>query len=389
MYLHEVLKKFIKQIAMKGKTIFISVLFISQLLLAQSIPAQRNGKAVLAYYSGSLQALDSFDANSYTHLIYCFGHLQGNRLQLGKEKDTLLIQKMVGLKKVNPQLKVLVSLGGWGGCAPCSDVFGTKKGRKEFAQSVKEINTFFGADGIDLDWEYPTIQGYPGHRFAPEDKQHFTALVKQLRKTLGNQQLITFAAGGFQSFLDSAVEWNNVAPLVDYINLMTYDLVSGFAAKTGHHTPLYSTASQKESTDNCVQDLIRKGVEPQKLIIGTAFYARTFQVESAENNGLYQPGKFKDFIGYNQFPARISADSGYVFYWDDVAKAPYAYNAAQKLYATFDDKRSMEAKTKYVLQHNLGGIMFWQLGHDTAKDGLLQTINQTLQQGATQTGGTN
>ncbi len=53
-------------------------------------------------------------------------------------------------------------------------------------------------------------------------------------------------------------------------------------------------------------------------------------------------------------------------------KAPYAWNVTQKLFATFDDKRSMELKTKYVVDQNLGGIMFWQLGHDTFKDGLLQ-----------------
>jgi chitinase len=127
-----------------------------------------------------------------------------------------------------------------------------------------------------------------------------------------------------------------------------------------------------------VQYLIKQGVDPGKLIIGAAFYARTWEGVAAENNGLYQSGKFKDFIGYNQFSKRLSADSGYVYYWDSTAKAPYAYNATQKLYATFDDKRSMQAKTEYLLQQNLGGIMFWQLGHDTATGGLLQTINDTL-----------
>jgi chitinase len=276
-------------------------------------------------------------------------------------------------------LKVLLSIGGWGGCAPCSDVFGTKKGRTEFAQSVKELNRFFGADGIDLDWEYPTIEGYPGHRYVPGDKAAFTALVQQLRTTLGKQQLITFAAGGFQKYLEASVDWKSVMPYVDYVNLMTYDLVNGYATTTGHHTALYSTSSQKESTDNCVQYVIKHGVAPQKLVIGAAFYARTWEGVAAENNGLYQSGKFKDFIGYNEFPQRLSADSGFVYYWDDVAKAPYAYNAAKKVYATFDDKRSMAAKTKYVMDNNLGGIMFWQLGHDTVNEGLLQTINTTLQ----------
>lgn len=355
----------------------VTALLLFQLSLLQSVQAQQR-KAVIAYYSGGLEALDSFDANSMTHIIYCFGHLKGNRLHLNSAKDTLLIQKMVAMKQKNPQLKVLLSLGGWGGCAPCSEVFSTGAGRSEFAQSVKELNDYFSADGIDLDWEYPSIEGYPGHKFSPADKAAFTALVTELRAVLGANQIITFAAGGFQKYLEASVDWKAIMDKVDYVNLMTYDLVSGFATVTGHHTPLYSTATQKESTDNCVQWLIKNGVDPAKLIIGAAFYARTWEGVAAENNGLYQSGKFKHFIGYNEFPERISEKAGYRMYWDSTAKAPYAYNTTQKLYATFDDKRSLKAKTEYVLQHKLGGIMFWQLGHDTAKDGLLHTINQTL-----------
>jgi chitinase len=64
-----------------------------------------------------------------------------------------------------------------------------------------------------------------------------------------------------------------------------------------------------------------------------------------------------------------------VYYWDEVAKAPYLYNPAKKLFFTYDDKRSLELKTKYVIDNKLGGIMFWHLGHDTYTDGLLQTID--------------
>jgi len=356
---------------------FLLLFLVSiQFLPYQNVQAQQ--KAILAYYAGPPERLDSYDANQFTHIIYCFGHLKGSKLHLRSMRDTMLIQKMVSMKNVNKDLKVLLSLGGWGGCETCSAVFNTETGRKEFARSVKELMTYFKADGIDLDWEYPTISGYPGHQFIPEDKQNFTNLVKELRKVLGKKSTITFAAGGFQKFLDEAVDWKAVMPYVDYVNLMTYDLVSGFATVTGHHTGLFSTPAQKESGDNCVQYLISQGVDPAKLILGAAFYSRVWEGVENINNGLHQPGKFKGSFGFDKFPAELTPEKGYTIYWDETAKAPYAYNAAEKLYATFDDKRSMEEKSRYVLQHKLGGIMFWHLGHDTPKDGLLETINKVL-----------
>lgn len=353
------------------------------LFALNTVQAQLQGKAILSYYSGPADRLDSFDANQMTHIIYCFGHLdKAGRLKIGSARDTAVIRKMVGMKAKNPALKVLLSLGGWGGCEPCSDAFATAEGRKAFALSVKNTNAFFGADGIDLDWEYPTVEGYPGHKYAPADKDNFTALVKELRTTLGQNQIITFAAGGFQKYLDEAVDWKAVMPFVNYVNLMSYDLINGYSTTTGHHTALYSNPQQKESTDNAVQYMIRNGVNPEQIIIGAAFYSRVWEAVPPENNGLYQSGKFKTSIPFRNFPTALSASSGFVYQWDDVTKAPYAYNTEKKLFATFDDQRSIAVKTEYVLQQNLGGIMFWELGSDAYANGLLQTINQTLKEKA-------
>ncbi len=142
---------------------------------------------------------------------------------------------------------------------------------------------------------------------------------------------------------------------------MTYDLVNGYSKITGHHTALYSDTSQPESTDNTVQYLFKKRVDPAKLIIGAAFYSRVWKNVSEQNNGLYQSGTFKTSVGYKNLPTQLSKDSGFVYHWDDVVKAPYAYNSAQKLFATFDDKRSIALKSNYVIEKNLGGIMFWQV----------------------------
>lgn len=359
-----------------GSRVFFLSLF--GLLANFGARAQEKPVAVIAYYSGGPERLDSFDVSQLTHLIYCFGHLEGNRMHIHSANDSLLIQKMVALKQRNANLKVLLSLGGWGGCASCSEVFATAEGRANFAQSVNELSAFFRTDGVDLDWEYPSIPGYPGHHFSPDDKSHFTALLQTLRDTLGPGKIVSFAAGGFQRYLDEAVDWSAVAPLVNYINLMSYDLVNGYATTTGHHTPLYATAQQTESVDNAVQVLLKKGVAPEKIVIGAAFYGRVWEGVPADNNGLYQPGKFKKAVNFRQFPQQLSREAGFTWYWDDTAKALYAYNPTEHLFATFDDQQSVAGKTAYVLRQHLGGIMFWELGGDTVRNGLLQSITDTI-----------
>lgn len=330
---------------------------------------------VIAYYSGGPEQVDSIAAEKLTHIIYSFCHLKGNKLNVDNDRDALTIKKLVELKKRNPQLKVILSLGGWGGCAACSDVFATGQGRQEFAQSVLSLNQQYKTDGLDLDWEYPAIEGHPGHRYMPEDKANFTALVRELRKTLGTKYEISFAAGGFNKFLQESIEWKEVMAIVDRVNLMTYDLINGYATVTGHHTALYSTPNQPESTDNAVQYLIRLGVPSQKLVIGAAFYARIWENVPPTGNGLYQTGKFKTSIDFRRFPVALAEQNGFSYYWDDTAKAPYIYHAAQKLFATYDDKKSIALKTQYVIDHKLDGIMFWELTLDTRTNGLLDVID--------------
>jgi chitinase len=338
--------------------------------------AQNNNLSVTAYSAGNLLQLDSFNSKKLTHIIFSFCHLKGNRLSVDNGKDTLRIKKLVALKKKNPALKVLLSLGGWGGCETCSDVFATDTGRKTFASSVREVNDFFGTDGIDLDWEYPAIEGFPGHRFQTQDKQNFTALIGDLRDSLGTRNEISFAAGGFQKFIDEAVEWEKIMPLLDRVNLMSYDLVNGYSAITGHHTPLYTTLQQKESADNAITALLQKGVPASKIVIGAAFYGRVWENVPPTNNGLYQAGKFKTSVGFKNFENSYSKKQGFTRYWDEAARAPYLYNSAKEIFVTYDDTQSLTEKTGYALEKGLNGIMFWELSHDLPNGGLLDAIDK-------------
>ncbi|MFM9027686.1 MAG: glycoside hydrolase family 18 protein, partial [Bacteroidota bacterium] len=203
----------------------------------------KNGLKVIGYYAGNTVPFDSLELSRLTHIIYCFGKLCDNEFCLRNAADTVAIRELVSLKEKYPELKVMLSLGGWGGCATCSDVFSEEKGRSDFAMSVRTIADYFQVDGLDLDWEYPVVSGFPGHNRSPEDKNNFTALIAELRNSCRNDFLLSFAAGGYSGYIDSAIDWMSVMPMVDFVNVMSYDLVHGYSKVSGHHTPRYSTSA--------------------------------------------------------------------------------------------------------------------------------------------------
>ncbi|RYD70562.1 MAG: glycoside hydrolase, partial [Sphingobacteriales bacterium] len=195
----------IKNLFKPALLVIVCIFFVTKL------HAQKATKPnVIAYYTGNGTVIDSFPIEKVSHLIYSFAHLKGDSIHISSAKDSTLIAKMVGLKKRNPDLKVMIALGGWGGCAPCSEVFSRANGRKTFAKTTKTLLDYFKADGIDLDWEYPAVVGHPGHRYEEADKQNFTELVKELRKSLGKKAEISFAAGGTKNCIDSCFEWDKV-----------------------------------------------------------------------------------------------------------------------------------------------------------------------------------
>ncbi|KAF2328646.1 glycoside hydrolase family 18 protein [Flavobacterium ginsenosidimutans] len=337
--------------------------------------AQKNKKMdIIAYYTGDSELIDKYEVGKLNQIIFSFCHLKDGKLTVDSAKDSITIKHLVSLKAKNPQLKIILSLGGWGGCEPCSNAFSTAEGRLKFAKSVKEISDSYKVDGLDLDWEYPAIEGLPGHLYQAADKPNFTELVKILRSTLGKKYELSFAAGGFQKYLDESIDWKAITPLVNRINIMSYDLVNGYSKVTGHHTPLYSTNANEESTNRAVEYLLKQGVPAEKLIIGGAFYSRTWKNVENINNGLYQAGEHIEGVNFKNFATTYTEANGWKYFWDDKAKAPYWYNAQTKTFATSDDLKSIKAKAEYVKAKKLGGIMFWELTLDSFRDGMVNEI---------------
>jgi chitinase len=91
------------------------LLFFISVFSVCSAQQNRQKINVIGYYAGSPTMVDSFQVEQLTHLIFSFCHLKGDSLSVNNARDSATIRNMVNLKKRNPGLKVMLSLGGWGG----------------------------------------------------------------------------------------------------------------------------------------------------------------------------------------------------------------------------------------------------------------------------------
>ena len=116
-------------------------------------------------------------AKSMNRINYAFANIQSGRIVAGFPADEQNFAYLNALKRENPSLTVLVSVGGWLWSGGFSDMALTATSRQTFIQSVMEFLGSNHLDGLDVDWEYPGSVG-AGNRFRSEDKQNYTLLLK-------------------------------------------------------------------------------------------------------------------------------------------------------------------------------------------------------------------
>jgi chitinase len=344
---------------------------------------------VIAYVFSKTSVIDptTIDADRLTHINYAFANIRNGVVVEGFENDAKNFAALTSLRREHPHLKILVSVGGWTWSGGFSDAVLSYASRARFVQSAVDFVRRHDLDGFDVDWEYPGQVGM-GNTFRPEDKQNFTALMRELRTALtkeGRAQhrtyLLTFAAGASPSFIANN-EMEKVQGNVDYVNLMTYDFREAGGGSAGHHANLFDNPAddRQRSADRAVQEFLAAGVPPQKLVLGVPFYGRAWGDVTPQANGLYQSGtKPAERIetGYGRLAASLVDKDGFTRYWDDQAKAPYLWSPDRRIFVSYEDPQSLRLKARYVRDRGLAGAMFWQYYDDPGGD-LLDALFSAL-----------
>jgi chitinase len=337
---------------------------------------------VVGYYAdwtAERYPLADIPADKLTHVNYAFGKIGAdNRLTVNASVavDRLypgdcsepgcphgLFHQIALLKQKHPHLKFIMSVGGWTDSAPFYEMAATDAGRQTFAQSCADfLKTYPQFDGIDIDWEHPVIGGLqPGQ---PRDAHNYVLLLAAIRTAIGPGGLLTVAVPASSRGIEP-LEYADMAPLLDWVSVMTYDFHSG-GIRAGFNSALYNhddPSNPKSNTHDAVQAIVAKGVPRSKLVAGVPFYGRGWRgVESSHvwssGTGTIQVG------GYKAIVASFLKSPGFVRYWDDVAKVPWLYNAETKEWITYEDPQSMRIKGEYIAEQKLGGAMFWELSND-------------------------
>ena len=313
---------------------------------------------VMEYVLGNPQ---NVDAQLLDVVIYAFVEInQDGTLYV---PSPTYLRQLVQLKLEKPALQVIAAIGGWG-TDGFSDAAATPASRYNFARQARDLVNQYGLDGIDIDWEYPGSSA-AGIKSSPQDRENFTLLLTALRDVLGNNAWLSVAGTGDSAYIRNSAEIANIAPLINYFNLMSYDFTAGETGENGrkHQANLYPSdlSLPGYSIDDMVNNLIEAGMPSEKILLGVPFYGRLGATITKSYDELR-----KNYINKN----------GYEVAFDKQAQVPYLVKNG-KFAMSYDDALSIFLKGQYVLRNCLGGIFSWTSTYDQANI-LAKSMNESI-----------
>ena len=354
----------------------------------------------------STAVVDAIKPGSVTHLLYAFTRVCGPGQRAADEqlcagrapfslatgpKEAEFDTAFQRLKAREPGVKVVASVGGWGGSDPFFHFAPDAEKRAAFvAGSVEFLRTHTGFDGIDIDWEHPGDNGAAnGVKLgSAADGQAYADLMTDLRAALdglsketGRPYLVTTAINT-ASHIVRRVNFRQAARALDLVFMMTYDYYGGWSAQAGQHTGLSPSSPEAEDgITTSVRVMVMAGVPAAKLVVGVAMYGRGFAgVKPLPSGGFTPTAKTGQFPAdgiqgeagtatYKDIAARwlgpkAQGLAGFTPRYDAITQSWSLWNAKTGDYMGYDDPRAVLLKGQYAKKAGLAGVFAWELSQD-------------------------
>jgi len=181
-----------------------------------------------------------------------------------------------------------------------------------------------------------------------------------------------------------------LAPSLDFFNVMTYDLHGGWESTTNFNAPLYPSSTSPAASeaslnvDAAIQTYLDAGVPSDKIVMGVPFYGRGWSGVPSTDLGLYQTstglpdGTYEAGIYDYHHIVDLMSDPVWIRSVHEETMVPWLYNGTEGIFISYDDEESFGHKLDYVSEHDLGGVMFWELSGDTEDHVLIDLLYSRL-----------
>jgi GH18 family chitinase len=265
--------------------------------------------------------------------------------------------------------------------------------------------------GVDIDWEYPgsalplpltTDRTNVYSRGNGEDYKQipnsekeweiaaYPLLLASLRIALGPSKLISAAVPGLPrdllAFTPTTIP--QIMSSVDFLNIMTYDLMNRRDNVTKHHTGIQNSLE-------AIDAYLDRGVPSEKMNLGFAFYVKCFKTDAdadctttpigcktalmEDPTTGHDLGKAGAFSWHDEVPAELAASFDRAVTegrYDGKGGGHYYFDVGENLFWSWDTPDALTKKFPAIVEgKGLGGVFAWGLGEDAPKFEHLRTTN--------------
>lgn len=365
---------------------FLFLLCSLQYCVAATDPA----KYIIGHYRNNVlhsptYEIDEIPAERLTHIIYQHAEITpeatvmlGNRyldiqklyLDLDLEKYPYAgnFAKLRQLKERNLELKTIISIGKWGQSNYFREATKTADSRSQLITSAIDFMLMYGFDGIDIYWQPFEDKPVTPEEFQ-QDRDAFIQFMIELRADLQRRKSNSLLTASMKMpCLMHPWKMAELSKQIDFINLHAAYFHGAWEQTTNHISPIYD-APWQHSIDSMLKALLQNGMPPEKIVLDIGTYGQAWQGIRDVNYGLQQPATAislgswdtaSDYSGlYSRFHTeQILAMPGYEEFWDDKAKASYAFNPKRfdGHFISYESTKSLDAKIDLMNQLHLSGI---------------------------------
>ncbi|KAJ5720986.1 uncharacterized protein N7483_008920 [Penicillium malachiteum] len=234
-------------------------------------------------------------AGALTHINIAFIQFT-DKWEIDDSKYGSQVAEIASLKDSNMGLRVSISVGGWdfndGSTATYfSDMASTSANRKTFIDSVVNYLVKYGLDGIEIDWEYPVASDRSG---TAADKENYVSLVKEMQEAFAAYDFDLTVTLPCSYWYMQNFDIVSMEKYVSWFNVMSYDMNGAWNADSAYIGPYMYGLTNLTEIEEGFDLLWRNNIDPANVVMGMAFYGRTFKMETDD---CYQIGCEFDTTG--------------------------------------------------------------------------------------------